>query len=330
MKGTIPIYSANVKEPIGFHTKSNIINFKNNFVLWGIDGDFEFNYFKKDTPFISTDHCGAIRILSDDILPEYLTIQLENIKHKYGFDRGLRASLKNMKTVSIQLPYTQEGLIDIQKQNEIVEKQQNIGETKKKIEEYKDKLKQLTIEITPSKYSFKTIPINDFFDFTRGRVISKKYVERNKGEYPVYSSNTLNDGVFGYINSFDFDCEGLTWTTDGIYAGTLFYRKGKFSITNICGLMTLKKDIPENSIWLPYIQKVIDFRNIATGHDNKKVMTNVILSSNIEVKVPITSNGEVDLLAQQEITKEYQAIEQVKQELEEKLNVLLRSDISLQ
>ncbi|MCI0707367.1 MAG: restriction endonuclease subunit S [Ignavibacteriae bacterium] len=191
-------------------------------------------------------------------------------------------------------------------------------------------MKQLTIEITPSKYSFKTIPINDLFDFTSGRVISKKYVERNKGEYPVYSSNTLNNGVFGYINSFDFDCEGLTWTTDGIYAGTLFYRKGKFSITNICGLMRLKKDIPENSIWLPYIQKVIDFRDIATGHDNKKVMTNVIVSSNIEVKLPITSSGEFDLLAQQEITKEYQAIEQVKQELEEKLNVLLKPDISLQ
>lgn len=132
VKGTIPIYSANVKEPIGFHTKSNITDFKNNFVLWGIDGDFEFNYFKKETPFVSTDHCGAIRILSDDILPEYLTIQLESIKHKYGFDRGLRASLKNMKTVSIQLPYTQEGLIDIQKQNEIVEKYQNIRETKKR------------------------------------------------------------------------------------------------------------------------------------------------------------------------------------------------------
>ncbi|MDH3324828.1 MAG: SAM-dependent methyltransferase [Candidatus Peregrinibacteria bacterium] len=115
IKGNIPIYSANVTTPIALHNKSNITNFGNNFVLWGIDGDFEFNSMPKNMPFVTTDHCGAIRILNDYILPEYLMIQLDSVKSEYGFDRGLRASLKNMKKVKILIPFSSKGKIDIEK-----------------------------------------------------------------------------------------------------------------------------------------------------------------------------------------------------------------------
>lgn len=147
IQGTIPIYSANVKNPIGFHNKSNIKDFKNNFVLWGIDGDFEFNAIAKNTPFVSTDHCGVIRILVEDILPEYLMIQLEKVKHKYGFDRGLRASIKNMKDVSISLPFNEDASINVEKQKEVVEKHEYIAELKEKIANYKDQVFQLNIDV---------------------------------------------------------------------------------------------------------------------------------------------------------------------------------------
>jgi hypothetical protein len=121
INGDIPIYSANVFSPIGSHTKSNILDFNNNFVIWGIDGDFEFNFIEKNKPFVTTDHCGAIRILSNDILPEYLMLQLSKVKHKYGFDRELRSSLKNMKQVSIEMPF-KNGCIDLDAQKEVLEK----------------------------------------------------------------------------------------------------------------------------------------------------------------------------------------------------------------
>lgn len=79
----------------------------------------------------------------------------------------------------------------------------------------------------------------------RGRVISKTYLEQNKGTYPVYSSQTKNNGEIGSIDTYDFDGEYVTWTTDGAYAGTVFYRNEKFSITNICGLIS-----PKNSEYL--------------------------------------------------------------------------------
>jgi type I restriction-modification system DNA methylase subunit len=144
--GTIPIYSANVKTPVGFHTQSNIVDFNNNFVLWGIDGDFEFNAIPKNTPFVSTDHCGTIRILNDEILPEYLMIQLENVKHKYGFDRGLRASIKNMKDVTIKIPFNANGTINVAKQKEVIEKYEYIKELRTKIQSYKERLFEINVD----------------------------------------------------------------------------------------------------------------------------------------------------------------------------------------
>lgn len=42
----------------------------------------------------------------------------------------------------------------------------------------------------------------------------------------------------GYTDSFDFDKDSLTWTTDGANAGSVFIRHGKFNCTNVCGILT--------------------------------------------------------------------------------------------
>jgi len=146
LKGTIPIYSANVKVPVGYHIESNLKDFTKNFVLWGIDGNFEFNTILKNTPFVSTDHCGTIKILNEEILPEYLMIQLDNVKHKYGFDRGLRASIKNMKEVVIKLPFNDDGSLNIEKQKEVIEKYEYILELKTRISAYKEQLFDVNID----------------------------------------------------------------------------------------------------------------------------------------------------------------------------------------
>ena len=62
---------------------------------------------------------------------------------------------------------------------------------------------------------------------SRGRVMSKEYLAENAGEYPVYSSQTANNGEIGKITTFDIDGEAITWTTDGANAGTVFHRTGR-------------------------------------------------------------------------------------------------------
>lgn len=96
--------------------------------------------------------------------------------------------------------------------------------------------------------------IRHLFHIGRGRVIPKEELVED-GLYPVYSSQTKNDGIFGYLDTFDFDGDQLTWTTDGANAGTVFRRHGKHNCTNVCGTLKPKSNFTN-----------LDFCVYAAGH----------------------------------------------------------------
>jgi type I restriction enzyme S subunit len=116
-------------------------------------------------------------------------------------------------------------------------------------------------------------------------VISKDYLRDNAGEYPVYSSQTENNGVFGFIGSFDYDCESITWTTDGANAGSVFYHcDEKFSITNVCGLLQV---INANEVSVKYLYYAVGQeikKHVSSGMGNPKLMSNTM--SKIRIPVP--------------------------------------------
>lgn len=99
----------------------------------------------------------------------------------------------------------------------------------------------------------------------------------------MYSSQTENNGVFGKISSYAFDGEYLTWTTDGANAGTVFYRTGKFNITNVCGLLKVKS---KNILikYLFYILGNLARKYVNDGMGNPKLMSNMM--ARISVPVP--------------------------------------------
>lgn len=122
------------------------------------------------------------------------------------------------------------------------------------------------------------------FELGRGRVISYEYISENSGEYPIYSSQTSDDGVMGYINTFDFEGEYLTWTTDGAKAGTVFRRDGRFNCTNVCGtLRPLNKQID-----LSYVRFALDgATDFFVRHDiNPKLMNGVMAKIRIPFPPP--------------------------------------------
>ncbi|MDW2924687.1 restriction endonuclease subunit S [Mesomycoplasma ovipneumoniae] len=102
--------------------------------------------------------------------------------------------------------------------------------------------------------------VKRYFEITRGRVIPKEELDSN-GKYPVYSSQTENYGIMGYLNTYDFDeVDCITWTTDGEKAGTTFLRSGKYNCTNICGILLPKKDKLKD-INLAYCNYIIGLGN---------------------------------------------------------------------
>lgn len=145
-KGDIPVYSANVFEPFVYTDKSNITDFSKAYVLWGIDGEFSFNVMERGTIFASTDHCGTIKILDDQIDPYYLAYIMEETRHKYGFDRGLLASLTNMKAFNIDIPIKPDGSFDLDAQKSLAESLLCLRQTRKTIYEKMTQLMTQKIE----------------------------------------------------------------------------------------------------------------------------------------------------------------------------------------
>lgn len=138
-KGDIPVYSANVFEPFVYTDKSNITDFSKAYVLWGIDGEFSFNVMERGTIFASTDHCGTIKILDDQIDPYYLAYIMEETRHKYGFDT-------NMKAFNIDIPIKPDGSFDLDAQKSLAESLLCLRQTRKTIYEKMTQLMTQKIE----------------------------------------------------------------------------------------------------------------------------------------------------------------------------------------
>ncbi len=142
------------------------------------------------------------------------------------------------------------------------------------------RIKMLNQILASNRVEFKKI--GEICLIKRGRVIAKKILQEN-GKYPVYSSQTLNNGILGFIDTYDFDGEFLTWTTDGAYAGSVFYRNGRFSITNVCGLLQV---IQDNIIhkYLYYILQITAPLHVNPGMGNPKLMSAAM--QQIEIPLP--------------------------------------------
>lgn len=124
--------------------------------------------------------------------------------------------------------------------------------------------------------------VKHLFKIGRGRVISELELD-DDGKYPVYSSQTKNEGCMGYINTYDFDIDQLTWTTDGVYAGTVFIRRGKHNCTNVCGTLQPNE---KNDNDLQYLKYALEC--IATYHRRKDINGGKIMNNEMaRIKIPI-------------------------------------------
>jgi restriction endonuclease S subunit len=139
-KSGLPIYSANVFDIFGYTSKEFLKDFNSPSILWGIDGDWMVNYMEKDKPFHPTDHCGVIRVKTDDINSKYLTWALLQEGTKVNFSRTHRASTQRVKALSIKAPSRNI-------QDTIIEKIQKleiqINESKRILDSASDKKKDI-------------------------------------------------------------------------------------------------------------------------------------------------------------------------------------------
>lgn len=137
--------------------------------------------------------------------------------------------------------------------------------------------------------------IHDIAAVGRGRVISHAEISRSINPiYPVYSSQTSNDGIMGLMDTFMFEGDYVTWTTDGANAGTVFYRSGRFNCTNVCGTIKLHEQLASHA----FVANALGI--VAKGHvsrhlGNPKLMNDVM--KRITIRLPPTASEQTAIAA---------------------------------
>ena len=152
--------------------------------------------------------------------------------------------------------------------------------------------------------------VAEIFKITRGYVLSTKLVKSfadNEYCYPVFSSQTKDNGLMGYYNEYLYE-NAITWTTDGANAGTVRFRKGKFYCTNVCGVLLNETGFANQCI-AEYLNSVA-FKYVSYV-GNPKLMNNIM--AEIPIIIPCLEEQQKisDLLSAYD-----EAINYAKQELD--------------
>ena len=172
--------------------------------------------------------------LCNFLLSQYGQKQIESFQAG-GNRQGL--NFEQIRSIKIGLP-------SLEEQKKIADLllliEQRITTQNKIIEDLRLLRDAISVCLLSSKSDWKCYKVSEIADIGRGRVISSKEIaNQNNPQYPVYSSQTSNEGIMGYLDDYAFDGEYITWTTDGANAGTVFYRNGRFNCTNVCGTLRL-------------------------------------------------------------------------------------------
>ena len=158
---------------------------------------------------------------------------------------------------------------------------------------------------------WKDDAIGHMFHLTRGYVLATPKTRQEPDieyRYPVYSSQTKNDGRMGYYNEYLYE-NAITWTTDGANAGTVRYREGKFYCTNVCGVL-LKDELTPNQC----LAEILNFAAApwVTHNGNPKLMNNVMA----EIRIQYPPDPEEQRLIADFLSNFDEAIAAAKKELE--------------
>jgi len=237
-------------------------------------------------------HVCIIRPNKDELIPEFLNYFLLSHNGQKQIDSyqagGNRQGLNfgQIKSFLIPIPTKSEqtaiatALSDmdslIENLEKLISKKRNIKlGVMQELLSGKRRLEGFTIE-------WRLKQVGNIAEVGRGRVISHREINKAlESKYPVYSSQTSNDGIMGYLDTYDFDGEYITWTTDGVNAGKVFHRVGRFNCTNVCGTIKLKSDYP------PFVALILDKatpKHVSKNLANPKLMNDPM--KRIEIFLP--------------------------------------------
>ena len=335
--GEHPVFSASTKAPL---TYINTYDYNSTYLSWTTNGYGGYIFILSGKFSINGDRALLIPKV-DNLSLEYIRYIAQPIFRSLARGRIIDGK-KNEYTkvypsmlngIYIPIPIKEDGSFDLEAQEKIAKKYKLVEDGKKQALDYLKTIKNCIIKVEHRKdIQYKNVDLKDIFDFYKGNAkYTNEYFLNIDGEYPVYSGATKNLGLVAYIDTYDWDAQDqkwLTWTTDGVYAGTVFVRNGKFSMNTHCGLLKPKEDI-NYDLDIDYIAWILNqtLPNFAIGDQNMRVTMSII--KEVSIEIPIKQDGTYDLEEQQRIAKKHQNIESKRSEAIDMLKRIIDTQVKI-
>lgn len=286
----------------------------------------------------------------NNISVKFLYYMLKNHPEMQNFSWTNKASLYKLLDIAIDIPVTLDNHFDIKKQEEIVRKFELIEARKEELAEKIEAIKSVDVDImsgeNPKNTSIKVADLFDLTVSTNSSKFTKTFVKENPGDIPVYGASSDNIPSYGYVkdNAVIVDRDGkrefpvryfencLTYNIDGL-AGYIFYHEGRFSLSEKVRPLVIREEYASevNPLYLKQVLEPI-FRSHVKGRKgengkNEYTKLNTSMIKNLEVVLPLTSSGKIDLEKQNQIVQNSQTILEMKKNIEKQGYQFIQSNL---
>lgn len=185
------------------------------------------------------------------------------------------------------------------------------------IESIKNEIEDLKGEAKKTSINYIEISLGDqnYFDFCRGKRVTKKDIHNNPGNIPVISSGHEKDSYLGYISENwllnnenpIFDESLVTVNMDGSVGDVFLRNEPKYTINDV----VIAIEIKNRKLYPLYIVYAIKeaVAKAQFKYDAKLYQKRL---KKLKIRIPIADNGDFDIEEQQLLALQYEKLEELK------------------
>ena len=177
----------------------------------------------------------------------------------------------------------------------------------------------------------KNFKLSELYKFIKGsNKFNKSTINKNKGEYPVYSGQSIENGIIGYANTYAYDGMFVRIITVGD-AGKTNIIKGKFSLAQNNGILKpINKDVTKD-VDIEYLTTILSkfLPKLAKGQGKQKSLLKQDID-NFIIELPIKENGSFDIDTQKQLASRYKQLFEQQQILINNIEYLKNTNIKVE
>ncbi len=334
-EGEVPVYGASddAESPSNAsygYIKDNLegVKYFEDCLTINRNGSVGKTYYRKERFTINSDVTPLIlkEKYKNTLDKTYLCRVVENtVRPMFTYTKKAGKSLFGCLTVPI--PVKKDGSYDIDEQRRLAGRYEMVEELRSRIQDETDEILCRVPIIKTS--GMKDIPISELFDLDKagGKALyTKAYCNQHPGKIPVYAASATDP--LGFVDKSDYNGGYLTWARNGL-AGYLTLIPHPFCINADRGILYPRDEV-RGTIDMEYIKYTIEpvFRSLIKrrmGDKGKNEYTKLHPSmiKDVVVPIPVNKDGTYDLSKQQAIAAQYRRIENMKNEIKQKVSDIM-------